>query len=352
MSRSTLKCASVEALENRQLLSTVFALTGSSFGGWGGYGSRNDLIRFDSATPGTINQRVRITGTQSGESLRGIDFRPATGELYLLGITRRFQYGSEPDSHWGGTTTYTTRIYKLNTTTGAATQVGTGFTDPALRGSWSGIDFNPVVDRLRYVNDLNQNMRIHPDTGAPIDFDPITPGIQPDLNLAYAAGDPNAGRNPDVTAVAYLNADNDPTTGTTLYGIDTRRDVLVTHNPPNNGTLNTVGALGVNAGVLAGFDIETVGTQNTAYAALQTSSYGWGGYGDDGGWGFGGSSSLYRINLTTGAATRVGRIGSGDSVVGIAVAPGAQPAGSSAPSTHPRTVFADRPLNERLHELL
>jgi len=37
----------------------------------------NALVRFDSATPGTIAATVAVTGLQSGELLLGIDFRPA-----------------------------------------------------------------------------------------------------------------------------------------------------------------------------------------------------------------------------------------------------------------------------------
>jgi hypothetical protein len=31
------------------------------------------------------------------------------------------------------------------------------------------------------------NLRLHPDTGAPVDGDPATPGVQPDARLAYTA---------------------------------------------------------------------------------------------------------------------------------------------------------------------
>jgi hypothetical protein len=41
----------------------------------------NLLVRFDSATPGTIVQVLLASGLQSGELLQAIDFRPASGEL-------------------------------------------------------------------------------------------------------------------------------------------------------------------------------------------------------------------------------------------------------------------------------
>jgi len=84
-------------------------------------------------------------------------------------------------------------------------------------------------------------------------------------------------------------------------------DILVTQNPPNAGTLNSIGSLGVNAGSIAGFDIS--GTSGIAYAALD----------------IGGLSSLYTINLTTGSASLVGGIGSGLSVSGLTVSPVPEP---------------------------
>ena len=46
------------------------------------------LISFDSAAPGTLLSDVPITGLgDQFESVQGIDFRPATGQLYALGAT-------------------------------------------------------------------------------------------------------------------------------------------------------------------------------------------------------------------------------------------------------------------------
>ena len=64
----------------------------------------NNLLRFEVASPGTIDATTPITGLQSGETIRGIDFRPATAQLYALGST--------------------SRLYIINTATGQATAVG------------------------------------------------------------------------------------------------------------------------------------------------------------------------------------------------------------------------------------
>src|SRR5215212_3308697 len=65
----------------------------------------NTLLTFDSSTPGTVSP-VGITGLQAGESILGIDIRPANGAVYGLGTT--------------------SRLYTINSLTGLATQVGSG----------------------------------------------------------------------------------------------------------------------------------------------------------------------------------------------------------------------------------
>lgn len=44
----------------------------------------NNLVIFDSASPSTILSALPITGT-GGDTILGIDFRPATGRLYGFG---------------------------------------------------------------------------------------------------------------------------------------------------------------------------------------------------------------------------------------------------------------------------
>ncbi len=69
-----------------------------------GVNNKNQLVRFDSATPSAITTIGIITGLQPSESILEIDFRPANGLLYGLGSA--------------------SRLYTINTTTGAATLVG------------------------------------------------------------------------------------------------------------------------------------------------------------------------------------------------------------------------------------
>jgi hypothetical protein len=231
----------------------------------------NNLFSFDSATPGTVNSAVAISGLQSNENILGIDFRPNGNVLYGLGSTGR--------------------LYTLNLNTGTATLAstlvadGTDATNPftQLNGTDFGIDFNPLPDRLRVVSNTRQNLRINVDTGAVITDDTLNPG------------------SPNVVAAAYTN----PFVGapsTTLYTIDAGTDVLNIQNPPNNGTQVSQGPLNVNVGAVGGMDIDLAGV---AYAALTPTN--------------GSITNLYTINLGTGNATLVGQIDGGFFVTDIAV---------------------------------
>jgi len=255
----------------------------------------NRLVRLSTVDTCATGAPVKVTGLQPSETLLGIDFRPATGELYGLGST--------------------SRLYRIDAFTGQATAVGGAPLAIALSGTSFGFDFNPTVDRIRIVSNTGQNLRAHPDLGTIVDFDAVTPGVQPDGSLAYDAttadGDPadvNAGALPLAVAAAYTNPDNDPATGTALYVIDADLNAVTLQAPPNNGVLNTVGVLGANTTQLAGFDIATT---NQAYAALKL-------VGGDTVKGCG-NSALVQIDLATGATTVVGVIGTPNPIVGLAV---------------------------------
>ena len=176
-----------------------------------GLSDNNVLVSFNSNNLSRVSS-LPVTGIDG--SLLGIDTRPANGLIYGLSTANK--------------------IYTIDSITGSATQVATLDT-PFTAASASGFDFNPVADRLRLVGDNDQNFRVNVDTGA----------VTVDGNLAYAAGDVNAGDNPSVTAAAYINSFAG-TTATQLYDIDNLQDVLVLQNPPNNGTLATIGNLGVD----------------------------------------------------------------------------------------------------------
>ena len=218
------------------------------------------LLNFDTVTTGGDGQTV--VGLQPGETLVGIDFRPATGQLYGVGST--------------------SRLYVINTTTATATQVGAAgqFT---LNGTHFGVDFNPVTDQLRIVSDTRRNIRLNPNTGALIATDTLLNTSGEIVGLAYS-------RNFEGTST------------TSLYGIDAEAGQLVRIgsflDSPNNGNVTVIGSIGgSNFNRNLGFDI---GPDGVAYAALIT----------------GGLSRLYTIDLATGDKTLVnlnadGTIGNG-----------------------------------------
>jgi hypothetical protein len=231
-------------------------------------------VTFDSATPGIIGTGAAISGMLSNETIRGLDFRPATGQLFALGSF--------------------SNLYTINPASGAASLVGAGPFAPALNGSSFGFDFNPTIDRIRVVSDANQNLVLNPNTGA----------VQlAATNLFYAPGDPNDGTDPNVVGSAYDNNFAGAVTSQ-LYGIDTGLDVLV-KQANNTGVLTTVGPLGSNITNLVGFDIS--GSSGLAFAASQDVSQS--------------ISMFWTINLLTGSATAIGQIGGGTMIGAMTVAP-------------------------------
>ena len=144
----------------------------------------------DTVIPGAPPAGFTITGWQPSEFSQGIALRLATNELYLVGSTGR--------------------LYRLNPATGVATQVGAPFV-PALDGTAFGVGFDNA-DHLRVVSNTGQNLQIDPATGA----------VTLDTPLAFAPGDANAGKTPQVSAIAF-----DPRHGgTTGYAADDQRGLL------------------------------------------------------------------------------------------------------------------------------
>lgn len=242
------------------------------------------VVGFDTAAPGTIRFQSPISGLGFGERLVGIDARVGTGQIFAV-------------SNFA-------RMFVLDPASGAATLVATtgGATFPL------GFDFNPTVDRLRFVHDTNVNYRWNPVTLVGVDTDAGTPGIQGDTNVAFISTDPNFGNDPAIVGAAYTNNDTDGATPTTLYDLDAGIDGLVRQGAvdgnagdvaggasPNGGLLTTIGPLGV-AFTDAAFDIARGPSPggNVAYAALRSTGFA--------------NSRLATVNLGTGAATLVGTI--------------------------------------------
>lgn len=221
----------------------------------------NQLVLFGSGNPEELERQVQITGMSAGSAMVGIDFRG--GDLYGVGT----------DS----------RVYTVDTLTGAATAVGGSFA-PALSGEHFGMAYDAGNDVLHVASvESNQSLEIDPETGA-------VSTARPDL--AFAAGDENEGSNPALAAEAQH--------GAAMYGIESNENVLVTVSA-ETGALVTVADLPFNVYLCSGMDIDADGT---AYAALGTDS----------------GSQLYTIDLASGATTLLGGI-AGSPVHSIALRP-------------------------------
>jgi opacity protein-like surface antigen len=219
---------------------------------------QNQLIRFNSSRPDRIKDIRSISGLAPGATLQGIDFRPATGDLYGVGS----------DSV----------VYRINPRTGIAVAEGPAFT-PALSGTVFGVDFNPTVDKIRVTSDAGLNLRLNVDEGTVL-------GVDANLNPG----------TPRIVGSAYTNSSFSATkpTATMLYAIDSGADTISLQNPPNNGTLTNTRRLGFDLQDQSGFDIA-----DTGYIATRMSR----------------GSGLYAIDPAAGRARFRGTIGGGRRLV-------------------------------------
>lgn len=232
------------------------------------------IASFNRTAPGTLVGTVTVSGLAMGESLLGMDLRPADGALYALSSAGK--------------------VYTVDASTGIATLKATLAADAAdttlpfvaLSGAWYGVDFNPTVDRLRVVSSSGQNLRINVDTGV----------TTTDTLLALV------GNTPTVVGAAYTNS-FDGATATQLFDLNAADGLLYLQAPPNDGTLAAPIVLGAGITAAADFDIDAV--SNVGYAVL----------------GVGAAKQLYSIDLgaTANAATALGALGTTETVIGLAL---------------------------------
>lgn len=251
----------------------------------------NEIVTFQASEPGKVLTRLAIRGLSPNEHLLGVDFRVAKGQLYGL-------------SNQG-------RLLRIDTDTGQVSALGSPVTLPT--GDAWGVDFNPTVDRIRVVNGAGHNLRLHPDTGAQVDGQADTPGVQADGPLAYTSGDLLEGVKPRIVAAAYTyNKVNEKIT--TNYAVDAGAGYLAIQGSlegaatlvsPNTGRLQAVGPLLIERFDDASFDICDV--NNNAY--LSTTRQGTAG------------TKLYELNLSSGQARLIGAVGGNLTLKGLTVVP-------------------------------
>ena len=246
-------------------------------------GQLQRVVRFRTDKPGTLLSNVPLSGIPANERIVGIDARPANGTV--TGVTDA------------------SRLVDLDPVTGVASNPR-AITPVGLSSTRVGVDFNPVPDRLRVVGTAEQNQRLNPDTGASgVLASPFT-----DTNLAYAAGDPNAGQDPAIVGAAYTNS-VPGATETLLYVLDKNRATLALQgNPsPNDGQLRTIGTTGIGFQFDVKAGLDAAPGLDTLFAALRPIGSS--------------ASSFYAINGSSfnaggtdqrGQAVRIGAIGAGD----------------------------------------
>lgn len=254
------------------------------------------FVAFRADAPGTFTRTFSAVGIAA--ELRAMDFRLTTGELYAL-----FSDGSS-----AGNDLYVVR--RINLTTGFVSELGAVSPPAVPAGSRFGMAFDPYLNHIRVVTGAGGHFPLSPETGASLGFYSA---------LQYVAGDSGASTAPVIEHIAFKNAVSNPT-DTTLYGIDTARNVLVRIGPADvtgsssssNVTTISSASLGFNPDNAGGFVIDP-GSDVGYFATnvLVSSAF---------------VPRLYSINLVTGVATFIGQIGTGTGVVrGLALAPEVNP---------------------------
>jgi hypothetical protein len=201
-----------------------------------------------------VSGTVDVTGV---DGLAGIDVRPADKLLYGVSLAGE--------------------VVTIDTASGVATVKSTLSEKlPSFEGAI--VDFNPMADRLRLMATDGTNHRVNVDDGM----------VTVDGSLAYEAGNMHEGEEPAIVAAAYINSVGKPE-ATKMFDIDSTIVALIQQTAPNDGTLAAIGKLGIEGTDNYAFDISsTEDLTNTAYLVAGT--------------------TLYTVDLESGAATSVGEI--------------------------------------------
>lgn len=276
-----------------------------------GLDRNNNLVRFNAATPATLNATVPITGL-GGEIAEACDFRPSDESFVVF--TR------------GGKTFTVDLATGAATDTTAGTVAGLGVTFPATatgaaltnvtapnqnQSSAIGADFNPVANRLRVTNSLDytftnaanatdngtctNNFRVNVAPAGLVTLDGFFNYIFGDSGFVDdGAGNANPNKGPLLNGPGYTR-NFAGAADTRLFAIDHKRDVLVEVVTPNSGATRTVGGLSVPTTSNCGLDFTP---RDEGWAVVQPD-------------GLTDKSVLCRVDQNNGQATPVSQIGGG-----------------------------------------
>lgn len=199
--------------------------------------NNNTLYQLNGSTFNRIGAIGPVNGT-----VAECDFRTATNVLYCV--------------------TDTSNIYTVNPANAQAQQIGT--LSPALNsGTQILVDINPMADAFRYIGNNDLNYAITKNANG------VFNTIAVQTAVAFAAGDVNAGKNPNLVAGAYTqNQNNRPLT--LFYAWDSNLNQAITianktatgSSNTGGGQLQTVGTLFDQSGAVditpnSGFDVST-----------------------------------------------------------------------------------------------
>jgi hypothetical protein len=164
----------------------------------------NDILTFDSAAPGVIQQSHPISGLGASETLRGIDFW--NGTIFGLGSSGN--------------------LYRVDNNTGVASLIGS--LGLVLNGASFG--FENSSNGVHIVSELGQNILASRATGAGV----ANPAVNPVGTF--------------LSALAFQRSSG------TMFGIDSQANSFGTFNA-GTGLYSTVGLVGFDVARNNGFDI-------------------------------------------------------------------------------------------------
>ncbi len=252
----------------------------------------DELIGFFADAPGQLLSRAPVTGllvdnAESPPFAVSLDFRPASGELYLL--------------------TSDNRLYVVGLNNGNArfigrplAELGQGIVD--IRA----MDFSPEEDAIRILNaDTAESYRISPSNASL---------LAQDGGLHFAPGDPNSGQPVFPIGLGYSGVPG--SAQSTAYVLDEFNDVVA-----RLGTINDAGASA------RGGQLTTIGNWDfsSAPVSMAVMSQTPTGYSITSSANSDEHSDLSEIDLATGLSTSRGRIGSEAGrfvIAALAVVPG------------------------------
>lgn len=185
-----------------------------------GVSSDHQLIRMGTGGSGAM---VVATITGMDSTVKGFDFRPATGQLYALAASGK--------------------LYIIDRRTAVATLVAP-LSIPIV-GNQFAFDFDPVADRIRIFG-VNQNLNVNPNDGTVIVETPLNPGALVPIDASYTNSYKGAG-----TTTLYVLA------GSALNKVNT----------PSSGTVTQ---LGLTISMINSMDIAPTPGNNTGLLAIET----------------------------------------------------------------------------------